>query len=109
MPNTKTITLLDPFDGHGGKVTEVVLREPRGRDFIELGDPFVYARTEDKMIVSAENDVAIKGYIERCIEKPNVLLVMSQLSLVDMMAIKEAILQNFMDARRALSAGPAKS
>ncbi len=112
MAKTVTITLRDPFDGHGGKITTVGVREPNGREYAQYGDPFVYARTDAKVAVSAENDIAIKHYIEHCIVPPpgaDVLLFMSQLSLIDMMAVKETVLGNFLGARMMLSGTTASS
>jgi hypothetical protein len=105
MAKTITIPLRDPIVGHGGKITSVGVREPNGREYTQFGDPFVYARTDQKVMVSAENDIAIKHYIEHCIVPPegaDVLLIMSQLSLIDMMAVKETVLGFFLGARTAL-------
>lgn len=101
MTKTVTVKLKDPFPGHGGMMDEVVLREPRGRDYIELGDPVSYARADKGLIVHAENDAAIKSYIERCIVSPDALLAMANLTLVDMMSVKDALLDFFADARVA--------
>ncbi len=109
MPKTVTVELKDPFDGHGGKVTKAVVREPFGREYAQFGDPFVYARTDAKVTVSAENDIAIKNYIEHCIVEPDPLLAMSLMSLRDMMAVKEAVLDFFLVARRELTVATANS
>jgi hypothetical protein len=112
MAKTVTITLRDPIIGHGGKITTVGVREPNGREYAQYGDPFVYGRTDAKVMVSAENDIAIKSYIEHCIVPPegaDVLLIMSQLSLIDMMAVKEAVLGFFLGARKELSGATASS
>jgi len=109
MSKKVTVKLRDPFPDHNGTTTEVVLREPRGRDYIELGEPFAYARADKGLLVHAENDQAIKGYLERCIEEPDCLLAMSQLSLADMMAVKDALLGFFADARLTRSASTSSS
>jgi hypothetical protein len=110
VAKTVTITLRDPLPvSHSGRVTEVVLREPSGRDLIEFGEPYAYARADKGLIVHAENDQAIKNYIERCIVEPDHLVVMSQISLVDMMTIKETVLGFFADARLARSANTSSS
>jgi hypothetical protein len=109
---TITIQLRDPITGHGGRITTVGVREPNGREYTQFGDPFVYARTDAKVMVSAENDIAIKSYIEHCIVPPegaDVLLIMSQLSLIDMMRVKETVLGFFLGARQELSGATASS
>lgn len=101
------IKLIEPFQGMGKDgelVNEVIVREPNGRDFAELGEPYVFARNGKELIITAENENAIKAYIERCIVQPNVLLTMNGLKLADMIQVKEAILDFFAVARRAASA-----
>jgi Phage tail assembly chaperone proteins, E, or 41 or 14 len=109
MSKTVTIKLMHPFPGHGGEVTEVVLRPPTARDYLELGEPVIYASTNKDMFVHAENDGAVKAYIERCIQRPDLLLALSQLSLEDTMAVKREVLRFFADARVALSLNAAPS
>lgn len=109
MPRTVDIDLKHPFAGHGGMVNKVTLREPTGRDFVELGEPSVLTRTANGTLVSVENDAAVRGYIERCVVEPDVLLTLAATSLVDMIAIKRAVLNFFLDARLALSADSASS
>lgn len=109
MPKTIKIKLKDPFPGHNGMVNEVELREPRGRDFIELGEPYAYARADKGLIVHAENEPAIKGYLDRCFVSPDALLAMANLSLVDMMDVKEGLLSFFADARLARSVDASSS
>lgn len=99
MPKTVTVKLENPIVTHGGQKSEVILREPRGVDFIELGEPFSYARAGKGLVVHAENDQAIKGYLERCIVEPDCLLVMNQASLRDMINLKDALFSFFSDAR----------
>ncbi len=109
MPKTVTVKLENPIVAHGGQKSEVILREPRGVDFIELGEPFCYARADKGLVVHAENDQAIKGYLERCIVEPDYLLVMSQATLRDMILIKENLFDFFVGARRDRSASTLNS
>lgn len=109
MPKTVSVKLQNPIIAHGGSRTEVILREPRGVDFIEIGEPFAYARADKGLVVHAENDQAIKSYLERCIVEPDYLLVMSQATLLDMVSVKEALFGFFADARQARSASTSSS
>lgn len=104
MAKTVTITLTDPFKGHHGDVTKVVVREPKGAEYIAHGEPAVFGRTGNNgAAVLVENDTAIRGYMECCIVEPNAMLVMAQASLIDTMKIKQEILSFFQVARLALS------
>ena len=38
--NTETFKLSEPLKTHKGEVTELTLKTPRGRSFVEYGDPF---------------------------------------------------------------------
>ncbi len=94
MPKTTAVPLQDPFPGHKGDVTEIVIREPRGEDYFDLGLPYKF------MQIGAEREPidlepVIKQYLERCIEKPEPLLAMSQLSLMDAIAVKDAFMRFF--------------
>lgn len=119
MPKTVTIKLREPLVGHGGQVTELIVKEPKGRDFLELGEPHSYARAgKDGLVVHTENDAAVQGYFERCVgtakgpkDLPlaDPILILDQLCLADAIAVKEAILSFFMDARLAFSAAPSNS
>ena len=101
MPKTVKVKLENPILDHGGNKTEVVLREPRGIDFVELGEPFSYARADKGLVVHAENDVAIKGYLERCVVEPDWQIVWGQATLLDMIQIKDALFGFFASARQA--------
>lgn len=103
MAKTQAINLGEPVVTHTGPIKELVFREPRARDFFELGEPFAYARNPDGTVYSAENADVINKYIERLLEKPNDPLVLAQVSLVDAMRIKETVLGFFTAARLQLS------
>lgn len=111
MPKSVTIKLKNPIVGHGGQVTEVTLREPKGFEYVELGEPISYAMAKDGLVVHAQNNEAIKGYLGYCLsaQGADALLFESQLSLVDAMAIKAALLDFFGGAQSQLAKPSASS
>lgn len=98
MSKEKRITLLDPIAGHGELIREVVLREPRYKDYFSLGDPYVIAQNADGSALPVENPEAIQSYLDRCVVSPEPLLL-AGLSLADAMAVKGALLSFFATAQ----------
>lgn len=95
-----TVPLSEPIKGHAGDIRQVVLREPTGSEYIELGEPYVIARNKDGTMYSVENDQVIATYLERCVVEPDALLL-KQMGLKDGMAVKAALLDFFHGARAA--------
>jgi hypothetical protein len=94
----KSIPLKKPFDdGKGGKVTAIILQEPSAPDFFELGAPQTWVRSRDGMAL-IDNDAAIKAYVERMIVEPDPLLAMTQMGVVNAIAVKEAVLDFFRES-----------
>lgn len=100
-----TIHLRKPL--YNGTVTEVRLREPTAAEYIEIGDINQYGRSPDGSIYEIEVDGVARRYFERLITYP-MLPQARQLSLVDAMAVKDAIV-GFFDAARQESQSPATS
>jgi hypothetical protein len=94
---TKIIKLKKPFEGAGGMVTEIILQEPAGSDYFILGDPQTWVRASGGMAL-VDNTDAIKAYTERMIIKPDPLLAMARLSVIDARAVKNSVLSFFEDA-----------
>jgi hypothetical protein len=94
----KSVPLKKPFDdGKGGKVTAIILQEPSAPDFFELGAPQTWVRSRDGMAL-IDNDAAIKAYVERMIVEPDPLLAMTQMGVVNAIAVKEAVLDFFRES-----------
>jgi hypothetical protein len=108
MPKTVTVTLRDPFEGHSGMVKEIVLREPRAKDYFELGEVRTLTRNDKGNVHLQENGEALQKYFERCIQG-DALLAISSMSLADSMQVKEAIFGFFDQALLAASPLPATS
>jgi len=65
----ETMQLSSPFEAFGETVTSVEIREPRGADYLELGEPRIYSRTPDGSIYAIHDMPVIKKYLERCVFK----------------------------------------
>jgi len=96
MPKV-TIALENPVVTHDGDVRVVTVREPKARELFEYGEPFTHARNPDGTIYSIELDGVMKKYITACIDLDEPFL--TQLTLSDGMAIKDAILGFFTESR----------
>lgn len=94
MSKEKRVTLLEPISGHGELIREVVLREPRYKDYFSLGEPYVIAQNADGSALPVESPDAIQAYLERCVVSPEPLLL-AGLGLADAMAVKGALLSFF--------------
>jgi hypothetical protein len=89
-----TIPLKKPFAGADGMVTEIELRRPVGSDFFALGAPQTWVRAAGGMAL-VDNDAAIRAYAERLIVKPDPLLAMAKMDVLDAIAVKDAITDFF--------------
>ncbi|QRG05925.1 phage tail assembly protein [Xanthobacter dioxanivorans] len=103
-----TITLDEPVLGHGGEIRTLTVREPKGHEFFEFGEPFSHARNPDGTIYSIEIDGVLKKYVAACVENAGEPELM-RLCLADAMAVKDAVLGFFTGARLKNSAKSATS
>lgn len=101
MPKTTTVPLRTPIAGHGGPISQVVVKAPTLPQYMAIGEPFSAVPAPDGKTVVVENDAAIAAYAEVCIAEPQDRLLLAQVELVDAMAIKDAILDFFVEARQA--------
>jgi len=60
----RTIKLSKPVDGHGGPLTQIVLREPTFDDYLKHGDVSKASRSDDGAISFAVDRVALIGWAE---------------------------------------------
>jgi len=100
---TKIIPLSTPIQGHTGPISQVLVKEPTGRDYMALGEPSIWARNADGTSYVIEHTEVIEKYIERCLADPKDPLLLSQLGLADAMKVKDAVLDFFGAARKAAS------
>lgn len=94
MQKTKTIQVTEPFEGHNGPITRVVLREPTFNEYILLGDPWTVALSEKHTPFSVENGDVISAYLDRCILEPD-RIVVSKGGLALARKVKETFLSFF--------------
>jgi hypothetical protein len=89
-----TLPLKRPFQGADGSVSSIVLQEPTAGEFFVLGAPQTWVKAAGGMAL-VDNDQAIRAYAERLIVKPDPLLAMTQMSVLDAIAVKDAIVGFF--------------
>jgi hypothetical protein len=93
----KEITLKKPFDGGPkGTITTVIVQEPTAAEFFALGSPQTWVRASGGMAL-VDNDAAIRAYAEKLIVEPNPLLAMTHMSVLDAIAVKDAIISFFQE------------
>ena len=97
----KRVPLTSPITTHEGQVSEIALREPRARDFFELGEPFVRQKVAEAGEVEIIEIPGVVGsYVERCMTKPGPEFL-AQVSLPDALRLRDAVMGFFGDALRA--------
>lgn len=103
MPN-KIVMLSNPIMLHGKSIDRIELREPRGGDFVLIGEPRVLVYNPSGSGYWVEQPGVIGQYMEKCIVNSDLGAdLISLLSLDDAIALKEETLGFFVDAaeRRA--------
>lgn len=98
MAKPVTIKLIDPLEWHQDMLTSVDLREPTGRQYVELGEPRVLVRLADGGGYWIEQPSAITAYLERCIVHEGGVDLLNRMSLADAMNIKGELLGFFITA-----------
>lgn len=86
-----------------GDVTigEITLRDPRFGDFVDLGFPVTYVAVKDGGGFEQETPSVIRDWIERLYDgDPNVL---ASLNLRDTLALRDAVVDFFREARAPLA------
>lgn len=95
------VPLSEPIVTHAGTVSAVELRRPSLLEYARIGEPYSIERGPDGNGVYVEHDSAIASYVEACVTSPDLLVLNAQASLRDAIAIKEAIVGFFIEARQA--------
>ncbi len=107
MPNI-ALELSEPVELFGERVSEIEIKEPRASDYLELGEPRIFARTPDGSFYAIEDVGVVKAYLSRCISKkdsagkemPNQGLI-AMMALSDIRRAREALISFFSDVAPA--------
>jgi len=99
----RVVKLEKPFEGHHGMISEIRLRPPTFKDFIELGDPSVLIVVAGGM-VPQEDLATIAKYIARLGGGDTVPLDTAG-TLRDAMALRDAV-KSFFDQASASGLKP---
>lgn len=99
----KQVELESPIKGHGGvEIRTITLRDPRYRDYMDIGLPSIWVALESGGF-EQEATNSTREWIERlCDCDPNFL---GQVSLADTLALRDAVMSFFREARK----GPGQS
>lgn len=102
MPN-KVIQLATPITLFGKTLDRLELREPKGGEYIAIGEPRVLVYTPSGSGYWVEQPGVLQKYVEKCILHELGEDIIHLLSLDDAMELKESIVGFFVDAaaRRA--------
>ena len=103
MPTT--IKFEKPIVWHEKHVSEVVLKEPTGQTFIDLGEPRLVVSSRSGSVYWAEMPDTIKAYLDRCIDHEGGSPLLAQLSLADAKKVKAALFDFFESAAREWHTG----
>lgn len=99
-----TVKLTKPIKAHGEMLKELTLREPRGRDIAQCGEPRTIGRVGNRTTIEF-NTEAIHGYIVNLAGIPPSSA--DQLSAADWMSVANAV-TGFFDQRAAASSAAAE-
>lgn len=107
---TISIRLAEPRTDIDGQTFDTVeLREPRAHEVWSIGEIFTQVQRTDGSIVLIENVDAIRAYLDAIVTVPTEKAVINALCLRDALAVKDALMRFFVDARQAMSGGSATS
>lgn len=99
-----TIELTEPIRTHDGVCSRVVIRAPKYGDVFALGEPQAYAVDPNSgMVFTSNRDDVIEKYLQLCVTEPKDPALLHQCNLTDSLALREAVLGFFSDARAARS------
>lgn len=106
MAATRTIKLTSPISFHSETLTTLTLKEPKGRDYIDLGEPRIGVRMADGGYYLVEQTHIVKAYLDRCIDHEAGDFLIALLTLTDAQNLKAALFDFFSPAAAKPGASP---
>jgi len=104
MAKTVTVKLTERLIAHEREIAEITVKAPGLTLYQQHGDPFEWVPGADDKPVYVEDNQAIEAYMKACIVPPeDNPLLLNQVGLADSMALKDAVLGFFFEAKRALA------
>ena len=103
---SRTIKLTKPISIHGQTLLTLTLKEPRGLDYIELGEPRLAVRMADGGYYLVEQPAVVKAYLDRCIDHDAGDFLIALMSLADAQNLKAALFDFFDPAAGTHGASP---
>lgn len=97
MAKTITLKLQEPVTLHEKTISEIVLKEPTGAQYLDVGEPRLLARHNDGTLYWVEDQAAIKTYLDLCIVHDHGPAILRLLALTDSRRAKSAFLDFFSD------------
>lgn len=100
----KTITLTTPVELHGRPITVVILREPTGANYLDLGEPFALVGIKGGGVFRAEKEDVIRSYLGVCVDHDAGDHLVRMMSFRDARALVRALLDFFTESDQGISA-----
>ncbi|GJE27947.1 hypothetical protein [Methylobacterium organophilum] len=104
MAKTVTVDLERPIEGHEGAIHKVVLREPKWRDIMPIGQPFTMHFPKGASPVLVEDHEALARYAELLVVEPKESSLLDQLGVADTFKIRNQIIGFFLEPAAASGA-----
>ena len=101
---SQTIKLSSPFVAHEKRTDEIVLKEPSGGLYTQLGEPRIAVINATGSAYWVEQPTVISAYFDKLIDHELGSVVLNFVSLEDAMALKEALFDFFTRAAAKLAA-----
>lgn len=96
MSKHVTIDLVEPIQGHGPDIRQLVYRKPKYRDIALVGAPYNFVTPKNGEPMFVENNEAIDHYAQALLVEPKEFsLIESQLGVRDTFAVRSTIMGFF--------------
>lgn len=102
MAKTVVVKLFEPFELFNEVISEVVLKEPSGAQFAELGEPQVWVYSADGSTYAVEQTSVLRKYVEKSIQHSGGSDLLKMMSLGDVMQVKKELLGFFTEASKRI-------